>query len=249
MLDLREKTAFVTGASRGIGRQLAIALASQGCHLVLHSRSTQHTESLAEQLESSGVTIRQLQADLSDTMEVEQLLEQLQALPAIDILYNNAAIMPAWQEPVWQLKTDMLKQSFQVNVISQILLCNSLVPGMLQRGFGRVINLVSDIDQLPNLAPYAITKAALGKYTHDIAPALKNTGVSMNALNPGWLKTDMGSQEAPHEVESVIPGALVPALIENDISGYRFEAQDFSGMSLEQAVLKAEQEISKLSQA
>jgi NAD(P)-dependent dehydrogenase (short-subunit alcohol dehydrogenase family) len=111
---------------------------------------------------------------------------------------------------------------------------------MLERRWGRVINLISGIDEQPQLAPYAISKAAFQKFTHDLAPTLQNSGVAINALDPGWLRTDMGSQEAPNSVDSVIPGALVPALLAHSINGVEFKAQDYAGMSIEQALQHAE---------
>lgn len=77
----------------------------------------------------------------------------------------------------------------------------------------------------------------------DFVPMLEGSGVVMNSLDPGWLKTDMGSQEAPHSVASVIPGALVPALLLHSTSGSEFKAQDYVGMSIEQALDKAEREL------
>ena len=111
---------------------------------------------------------------------------------------------------------------------------------MIERGWGRVINLTSAIQDIPQLAPYAISKAALRKFVKDFVPILVDTGVAMNSLDPGWLKTDMGSNEAPNTVDSVIPGALVPALLTHSISGIEFKAQDYAGMSLDQALVKAE---------
>ena len=107
---------------------------------------------------------------------------------------------------------------------------------MIERRWGRVINLISGINMQPQLAPYAISKAALKKYVEDFVPILKDSGVAMNSLDPGWLKTDMGGQEAPNSVDSVIPGALVPALLSHSVSGREFKAQDYAGMSIEQAL-------------
>jgi hypothetical protein len=80
----------------------------------------------------------------------------------------------------------------------------------------------------------------LRKFVHDFVPILEGSGVAMNALDPGWLKTDMGSQDAPNSVASVIPGALVPVLLSHSVSGREFQAQDYAGMSIEQALQKAE---------
>ncbi len=241
MIEIKDKWALVTGASRGIGKEIARALGTLGCNLVLHSRSVEHTNALAEEISDNGVRAVSLAADLSDPAQVKKLLfETGNAAPQIDILYNNAAIMMPYHEDVWKIQPDEFRKSFETNVISQIKLCNALIPSMIQRRWGRVINLISGINEQPQLAPYAISKAALKKFVHDFVPILEDSGVTMNSLDPGWLKTDMGSQEAPNSVDSVIPGALVPALLSHCVSGKEFKAQDYAGMSIEQALEKAE---------
>ena len=237
---LKHKWALVTGASRGIGREIARALAAEQCHLVLHSRDIEHTRELAEELGKLDIEVKTLSADLSDPDATANLAAEVTALtPAIDILFNNAAVMPAWQEDAWAIPASELHRAFEINVVSQLALCNALVPGMMQRGYGRVINLVSGIQDQPQLAPYAITKAALLKYTEDITPALQGTGVCMNALDPGWLRTDMGSDDAPAAVTAALPGALVAACLPDSICGSRINAEDYVGMTLEDAIDKA----------
>ena len=94
MIDIKYKWALVTGASRGIGREIAKALGALGCNIVLHSRSVQHTYALAEELSDNGISVVSLQADLSNPAQVKELVFQIgNATPNIDILYNNAAIM------------------------------------------------------------------------------------------------------------------------------------------------------------
>jgi len=243
MIEIKDKWALVTGASRGIGKEIARALSTLGCNLVLHSRSVEHTNALAEEISDNGVRAVSLAADLSDPAQVNKLLfETGNAAPQIDILYNNAAIMMPYHDDVWKIPAEEFRKSFETNVISQIELCNALLPSMIQRRWGRVINLISGINEQPQLAPYAISKAALKKFVHDFVPILEDSGVVMNSLDPGWLKTDMGSQEAPNSVDSVIPGALVPALLSHSICGKEFKAQDYAGMSITQALEKAEHE-------
>jgi NAD(P)-dependent dehydrogenase (short-subunit alcohol dehydrogenase family) len=110
---------------------------------------------------------------------------------------------------------------------------------MLARKWGRVINLTSGIVDQPQLTAYAISKAAVDKFVRDFVPHLAGSGVQMNLLDPGWLRTDLGGPRAPNDPSSVIPGALVPALMDNGESGRFFRAQDYAGLSLPQALAKA----------
>jgi NAD(P)-dependent dehydrogenase (short-subunit alcohol dehydrogenase family) len=228
MLDISGKWVLLTGASRGVGKQVAGALADKGCRLILHSRKREHTAEFVAQFEARGLTVHALEAELSDQEQVLALgRDALGISGGIDILYNNAAIQMPWHEDMFTTDEDEYRLSFQVNTIAPITLCNLILPGMIERKFGRIVNLTSGIKDQPQLMAYAASKAALDKYVYDMAPHLAGTGVSMNLLDPGWLRTDLGGPEAPGAVESVLPGALVPVLLEDGTSGKWFNAQDF----------------------
>lgn len=230
MLDITDKWVLLTGASRGIGQQVATALAKKNCKIILHSRSIEHTKNLASILKKNGAVVHQLQAELSDTDQVVRLAEDaLRISGGIDILYNNAAIMTAYHADFYSIPKEEFELSFRVNTIAPIALCSKLLPGMIQRKFGRIVNVTSGIKGEPELMPYAASKAALDKYVYDMAPKLKETGVLMNLMDPGWCRTDLGGSQAPNAVESVIPGALVPVLLEDDTCGKFFCAQDYRG--------------------
>ncbi len=106
--------------------------------------------------------------------------------------------------------------TFKVNVFALYDLCGAFIPEMIDNGFGRIINLSSGIKDQPELAPYGASKWAVDKVSDDIASKLNGTGVRINTLDPGWIRTDMGGENAEHPVEAVLPGALAPALVEND---------------------------------
>jgi len=230
--DIRGKWALVTGASRGVGRQVCLGLSQFGCNLVLHSRDAAHTRTLAAELAARGVQVRQVEAELSDQDQVDAMLTSVLAGPAIDILYNNAAVMTPFRSDWQNVPADDFHKSFEVNVTSLIRICHRLIPGMVQRRWGRIINVTSGIKDQPELIAYALSKAAVDKFVTDTAGHLKDTGVLMNLLDPGWLRTDLGGPKAPNAVESVLPGALVPALIDDCTTGQLFHAQDFAGKTI-----------------
>jgi 3-oxoacyl-[acyl-carrier protein] reductase len=228
VLDIAGRWVLLTGASRGVGRQVAGALADKGCRLILHSRKREHTAELVAQFQARGLTVHALEAELSDQKQVIALGEEALSISGgIDILYNIAAIQSPWHDDVFFTDAGEYALSFQVNSVAPITLCNLMLPGMIERRFGRVVNVTSGIKDQPQLMAYAASKAALDKYVYDMAPHLKDSGVTMNLLDPGWLRTDLGGPEAPNAVESVLPGALVPVLLEDGTCGKFFGAQDY----------------------
>jgi NAD(P)-dependent dehydrogenase (short-subunit alcohol dehydrogenase family) len=240
MTSLLGKWSLVTGASRGVGSHLSEGLAKLGSNVILHSRELSHTQALATRIGRHGVNVVTVSGELSDQAQVDAMLDAaLKQAGRIDILYNNAAIMTPWKENPWDIPAEDFRASFEVNVISLARICYRLVPPMLARKWGRVINLTSGIMNEPNLTAYAISKAAVDKFVRDFVPRLAGTGVNMNLLDPGWLRTDLGGPRAPNDPSTVLPGALVPALLDNGESGRFFRAQDYAGLSLEQALEKA----------
>ncbi|WP_437707373.1 SDR family oxidoreductase [Sorangium sp. So ce448] len=228
-LEINGKWALVTGASRGIGKRIARGLADLGCNVVLHSRDAAHTRELEGELAGKGIRVSAVSGELSDQAAVDRMLDDaIAASGGIDLLFNNAAIMTPFRASHLQTPADDYRLSFEVNVISPIRITYRLLPTMLERRFGRIVQVTSGIQDQPELMAYAASKAALDKFVRDMAPSLRGTGVLMNLLDPGWLRTDLGGPKAPNDVESVLPGALVPALVDGEVHGVLFRAQDYA---------------------
>lgn len=226
--QLSGKWALVTGSSRGIGRQIAQGLAGYGCNVIVHGRTPAATEKTLALLEKHDVETYRVAGDLETEAGVQAVIDGVNEGPGIvDILYNNAAISNT-PTPIFEFSMDEWLKTFRVNLFAMVRLCGAFAPGMRERGYGRIVNLTSGIADQPNLAPYSVSKAAVDKYSRDLAYELKDDNVLVNYIDPGWLKTDLGGPNAWNEVETVLPGALVPALLEdNGPTGRFYAAQDF----------------------
>jgi NAD(P)-dependent dehydrogenase (short-subunit alcohol dehydrogenase family) len=228
-VDLRGKWALVTGASRGIGTLVARGLAGLGCNVVVHSRAASGTRALVDELTATGVRAVGLEAELSDPPQVDRMVDEaLAASGGVDVLFNNAAVMTPFRDPYDTVTADDFRRSFEVNVVAPVRITYRLLPGMFARRWGRIVQVTSGIKDQPELIAYAASKAALDKFVHDMVPKLRGTGVCMNLLDPGWLRTDLGGPNAPNDVSSVLPGALVPALVDGEVNGVLFCAQDYA---------------------
>ncbi|MFZ6029824.1 MAG: SDR family NAD(P)-dependent oxidoreductase [Chloroflexota bacterium] len=224
---LENQWALITGSSRGVGQQIALGLAERRCNIVVHGRTLENTAETLRLLAPLGVQTHAVAGELASPAGVEAVIAGVKAGPGhVDILYNNAAIQNPWKE-IWDIPQEDWLYTFQINLFAVIQLCNAFAPEMKRRGYGRIVNLTSGIKDVPQLAPYSVSKAAVDKYTRDLAAELKGSHVLVNTLDPGWLKTDMGGPSAPGEVTSVLPGALLPALLDDDgPSGQFYAAQE-----------------------
>jgi len=226
--QLQGNWALVTGASRGIGQQIATGLAEHSCNVIVHARKEENAAETLALLAAYPIKTHVAAGELDNPAGVAAIVQAVQAGPRqVDILYNNAAIQNDWK-PIWEISRDEWLITFQINLFAMITLCNAFAPGMKARGYGRIVNLTSGIRDIPQLAPYSVSKAAVDKYTQDLAAELRDSNVLVNTLDPGWLKTDMGGENAMFPVETVLPGALVPALLEDHgPTGQHYSAQDY----------------------
>ena len=237
MLNLSGKWVLLTGATRGIGYLSAIELAKRGCNLILHSRSVEKSEQVAEEVRALGVKAYAVAAELSDPDSVEQMLKDIDGLGVqVDVVLNNAGLQIAYRTDYCQTPVSDYTVSFQVCTIAPAMICYHFLPGMMERGFGRIVNTTSGIALEPEQAGYSAAKAALDKISIDLGSKVEDTDVMINLVDPGWCRTDLGGPNAPNSPESALPGVLVGAFLNDRKSGRIFRAQDFAGLTLEEAV-------------
>lgn len=180
--ELAGKTALVTGATSGIGRASAIALAAAGAEVVVHGRDGGRGAQVIEEIALTGGRARFVQADLGDPAQVDELAE---AVGDVDILVNNAGF--AWFGPSDALEAPTLRQLFASNVEGPYLLTAKLAPAMVARGSGSIISVSSMAASvgLAGGAAYSATKAALSAFTRSWAAEYSPKGVRVNAVAPG----------------------------------------------------------------
>jgi len=243
MVNVKGKWALITGASRGIGYLTALFMADMGCNLVLHSRKPENTEKVLQEVKEKGVEAVSVSAELTDLEAVEKMLADIDALGVdIDIVLNNAGLQIAYRTDYFNTPVSDYIESYKINTVAPAMICYHFMPKMMEKGFGRIVNTTSGIRLEPEQAGYSASKAALDKITIDLGSKVQGTDVMINLTDPGWCRTDLGGPNAPNAPESTIPGIVVGAFVDDKKSGRLMGAQEFVGMSLEEAVKKAEAE-------
>ncbi len=241
MKNLKGKWVLVTGASRGIGRLSALFMAEQGCNVILHSRNVAGTKAVEEQIKAMGVETYSVACELSDLNDIDKMLKEIDDKGTqVDVVLNNAGFQIGYRSAYLETPIDDYSISFQINTIAPMKICYHFLPKMIERGFGRIVNTTSGIALEAEQAGYSASKAALDKVTIDLGYKLEGTDVIISLADPGWCQTDLGGPNAPNTPESAIPGIVVGAFVDDKKSGRFFGAQEFCGMSLEEAVEVAE---------
>jgi NAD(P)-dependent dehydrogenase (short-subunit alcohol dehydrogenase family) len=186
-MSLQSKVALITGGSRGIGRAIAEKLHQLGATVIVTGRSLDTLNALAETLNGTAVEM-----DLSSRPQSQEAIEAIQQkFGAIDILVNNAGIADA--APIKRVSLQSWDNVFEVNVTAVFRLCKAFLPGMEEKGWGRVINIASNagLTGYGYSAPYCASKHAVVGFTRAMAIDLGDSGVTINAVCPGWVDTDM----------------------------------------------------------
>ena len=243
MVNVKGRWALITGAARGIGYLTAKLMAEYGCNLILHSRDIAHTEKIMSEVKEMGVEAYAVSAELSDLDSVKAMLDDIDKLGVqVDIVMNNAGMQIAYRTDYFKTPVEDYTESFKINTVAPAMICYHFMPKMIERGFGRILNTTSGIRLEPEQAGYSASKAALDKITIDLGSKVEGTDVMINLTDPGWCRTDLGGPHAPNAPESAIPGIAVGVFVDDKKSGRYLNAPFFTGMTLEDAVKKAEAE-------
>ena len=243
MYQVKGKWALITGAARGIEYLTAKFMAEQGCNLILHSRRLEHTAQVVREAEALGVRAFAVEAELNDPDAVRAMLQRIDAMNVdVDIVLNNAGLQIAYRTDYCSTPVSDYETSFRVNTIAPAMICYHFLPRMIAKGTGRILNTTSGIALDVCQAGYSASKAALDKITIDLGSKVQGTDVLINLTDPGWCRTDLGGPHAPNAPESALPGIVVGVFVDDRKSGRYLGAQHFTGMTLAEAVAKAEQE-------
>jgi NAD(P)-dependent dehydrogenase (short-subunit alcohol dehydrogenase family) len=220
------KTVLVTGGNRGIGFEIARQLAGRDFHVVLGVRSEQQGEKALRQLEQSGKASLLL-LDISDSKSVGSAVAALSLSSQLDVLINNAGIYPDEGTSILTISREQMVSTFQTNTFGALEVTQAFLPYLKKSSTARVVNISSGYGQLDGLSAsvpsYCLSKLALNGVTIMLSEALKGDGIAVNAMCPGWVRTDMGGSAAPRSVqEGADTGVWLASEVDQRITGKFF---------------------------
>jgi len=201
------KIAVVTGANRGLGREIARQLMRADVFVVIGSRDPAKGKIAAEELGAEGPNVASFALDVNDTRSVRRFVEHVAKTHGTpSILVNNAGVYPESTDArVLDTPTAVWRETFETNLFGALRMCREVVPLMRKLRHGRIVNVSSGLGQLQQMGEgspaYRVSKAALNALTCTLAAELAGSGILVNSMSPGWVQTDMGGEEAPRSVE------------------------------------------------
>jgi 2-deoxy-D-gluconate 3-dehydrogenase len=200
LFSLGGKRALVTGASRGIGRSIALGYARAGADVAVLARSGEDLQALAADIRGLGRAAVVLTCDVTSQQEVVAATEQaLDELGALDVLVNNAG-GPIFNAPFLETRPDGWARVLELNLLSVVRLCQAVGAHMVQRGSGSIVNVdsIGASHPAPFVTPYCAAKAAVVNLTQALAQEWGGAGVRVNALSPGLIDTEINKAIVQH---------------------------------------------------
>jgi 3-oxoacyl-[acyl-carrier protein] reductase len=215
MAELEGQVALVTGGGRGIGAGIARELAAAGMRVAVSARSADQVEQVAREVGGLAVT-----ADVSKREDVERMVAEVEGeLGPVDLLVANAGVA-IWEKSAWETDPDEWWHLLEVNVRGVYLCCRAVIPGMLERGRGRIVITGSGASYLPGSrsTAYSASKAAVGRFGETLAAQLEPHGIPVFVFSPGLVRTEMTEEAFPDDAPWT-PPELAPRLVRAFASG------------------------------
>jgi 3-oxoacyl-[acyl-carrier protein] reductase len=204
MQILKNRTLLITGAGSGLGKALAITAGQAGAKVICAGRRKDKIQQTADEVNKVGGMGTAMEMDVTDLKSVEKGLKMAEKVGPIDILINNAGIITG-MKAVQDLPVEEWDKIMATNVRGPYLLMRAILPGMIQRGFGRILNISAPIKHLPKASAYCASKCALDSLTKAVGYELKGVDVIINAVEPPFLDTEMHKGgKKPEEVVAQI---------------------------------------------
>jgi NAD(P)-dependent dehydrogenase (short-subunit alcohol dehydrogenase family) len=199
------KTVLITGAYRGLGYEVGRQLSERGWRVILTARRKDEGQAAASKLKNASF----LELNITDESSVTRAVK---AVPELDVVINNAAIMAEGDHDVLNLRPELFARTLETNALGALRVSQAFVPQLLKSPAGRIVNVSSGAGQLSDIGTfspaYAASKAALNAITLLLAAALADKGIAVNSVCPGWCRTEMGGANAPRSVEEGAAGIV-----------------------------------------
>jgi NAD(P)-dependent dehydrogenase (short-subunit alcohol dehydrogenase family) len=229
MTELEGRVALVTGGGRGIGKAAALELARRGADVTVAARNQSEVDAVAAEIEQLGRRAYALAADLGARDAAPSLLEHItQALGPIDILINNAGMAGPFGA-AWEIEPDQWEQALQLNLAVPFRLAHAALPHMIERGWGRIVNVSSGAARNPmeRAGAYSASKAGLDVWTRQLGVELDGTGVVAISLYPGVVDTVM--QTAIREQPATVIGEALAGRFRDYYESGRLQSPERPG--------------------
>jgi NAD(P)-dependent dehydrogenase (short-subunit alcohol dehydrogenase family) len=215
-----KRIAIVTGGNRGLGLEIARQLMKADAFVIVGCRTEPKCALAVDTLAGAGGSnVAGYPLDVNDTKSVRAFVEKIaKHHGAPSILVNNAGVYPEETEAkVVDSSTSVWRETFETNLFGAVRMCREVVPHMRKPRYGRIVNISSGLGQLHQMGEgspaYRVSKAALNALTRTLAAEVAGTGILVNSMSPGWVRTDMGGENAPRSVEEGADTAVWLALL------------------------------------